>query len=202
MIERTDASEVDRSKQQESLAALIRVLYGLALVSGAKTAIDFYVAPASCFGPTYPWLASIALVVGLSDWLMYHFIVYQKNPYEGIPRLAADILFPIGIFFLFYLARKPTLFLSGLCLYFFGCVLYLQAIKKHLSVSQRKLVNLPPVAALMLTFIALFVQLFESDTRCQSLTTALALLGSFVWIVVNFAYVRRCIRRSSQHQAS
>jgi len=174
---------------QETLTALIRVLYGLALVSGAKTAADYYFAPNHTYWSYLP-LVGVALLVGLSDWLMYHFVALD-HPYTGIPRLLADILFPIGIFGLFYAARDLSVFLAALGLYFLGCVVYLLVIRDELKASERWLLTWPPLFVLILILIVAFTVKPTVGAISEYVSTGLVILGSVIWITVNLVHVKR-----------
>jgi hypothetical protein len=178
---------------QESIIALIRVLYGLAIVSGAKTAADYYFQNAYwCSTQTWIYfiLTGSALFVGLSDWLMYHFVV-SKNPYFGIGRLIADMLFPICIFSLFYAVRWPPAFLVILSAYFIACWIYIRVIWKNLSKKDKSHLGLPVVFAFSMSLLGtvLHTTIFRKSDDCCAAT--IALISCSVWIIINLIYVRQ-----------
>lgn len=179
---------------------LIDLFYGLALATGLEYTIPKLVNPKPNEPPVLLALVILALIMGLSDWVIYHVIVVEKK-YEGVVRLLLDICFPILIFVLFALSDSLPGFLVCFVVYCALTLLYSYLFqrpngKRH---TMPKRIWIPMVIYFTIGIVA-EISLEKGCLDCfttEEISRTLTLFVGVPWFWCNFSLVQTRLKEES-----
>lgn len=181
---------------RESLVSLVRVVYGLAIVSGLKTSMD-YLFSSESKSDYYVVLIIVTFIIGISDWLGYHSLC-APIPYRNVYWTLADVSYPVIIFILFYLSRCFWWFRIILSFYFLAWVFYNYIWIKSSNINDQaiKRYNLFSQIIFVMSIIPIF---FGKSPEIQSECCCIAIIATtcIFWAITNIQLVNWYIKNKA-----
>jgi hypothetical protein len=177
---------------------LIDLFYGLALATGLEHTIPKLLSPPKLDEPhVLLALVILALIMGVSDWVIYHLLVTEVK-YHGISRLLLDIIFPILIFVLFMLSNELLYFL--ICFAGYCALTLLYSLRYHKEGYEMPTRIWLPMLIYMFIGILVIIMLGRKWLDCLDsfeLSWMLLFIVGVPWLRCNFSLVQERLRSES-----